>query len=84
MRTPEQTVPFEQTQIAPDGLGRNGQIRRQFGDVDFALPPRQGDDLVLPFVCIQPAPPAEKYKRFARACRGPFVTPEKRVAAITA
>ena len=64
MRTPKETVPFEQPQIATNGLGRNGQLGGQLGDVDFALPSRQGDNLMLPFVCIQLAPPAAQYKRF--------------------
>jgi hypothetical protein len=67
MRTAEETVPFEQTQIAANGLGRDRQFGGQFGDVDFALPPRQNDDLVLPFARIQPAPPAAQYKRFLPA-----------------
>ena len=57
----------------------------EFGDVHLSLPPRQGDDLVLPFIRIhirtsgRPTPGV----RFDRACRGPFVTPGKRVAPIT-
>jgi hypothetical protein len=57
MRTPEQSVLFQQSKVTSNGLGRNSQLGRQFGDVDFALPPSQSDDLVLPLIRIQTAPP---------------------------
>jgi hypothetical protein len=55
MRTPQQTVFFQQSQITSDGFRGNCQFGGKLRDVDLALPSRESDDLVLSFVRIQSA-----------------------------
>ncbi|MCA2214421.1 hypothetical protein [Jidongwangia harbinensis] len=58
---------FQKAQITPDRFRRNGEFGGEFRHVDFALASRQGDDPVLPFLCIQSAPPAATAVAFRAA-----------------
>ncbi|GAA0554922.1 hypothetical protein GCM10010172_41950 [Paractinoplanes ferrugineus] len=76
MRTPEQAVFLQPSQIAANGFGGDVQLGGQFGDIHLSVPAGQRDDLMLSLLPIHRAP-------LVQINRGLFVTPEKRVARIT-